>query len=211
MRIGCEENLATGLLPALIDRLARRYPRLLFEMVIADPKTLRERDLHGRSVEVAIMRTATPDRDEALEAKILYFDRLWVVAGTKVPWARRRKIELADLINERWCLPPPDHPVGSLVIEAFRRSGLEPPQRSVTVASAQCTSNLLAKGQFLGVHGSMFLTSPSERPIESVASRTLNSHLVYQRCHTEDRTLSPVAQLFIDCAREVIKPLADKK
>jgi DNA-binding transcriptional LysR family regulator len=212
LRIGCEENLATGLLPALIDRLARRYPRLLFEMVIADPKTLRERDLHGRSVEVAIMRTATPDRDEALEAKILYCDRLWVVAGTKNPWARRRKIELADLINERWCLPPPDHPVGSLVIEAFRRSGLEPPQRSVTVASAQCTSNLVAKGQFLGVHGSMFLhfNPPSVRlkvlpvelsiPISSTSVVTL-----------KDRTLSPVAQLFIDCAREVIKPLADKK
>src|SRR5713101_4927071 len=55
LRIGCEENLGTGLLPALIDRLARRHPRLAFEIVIADPRTLRERDLHGRNVEVAIM------------------------------------------------------------------------------------------------------------------------------------------------------------
>src|SRR5262245_12513469 len=150
LRIGCEENLATGLLPTLIDRLARRYPRLVFEMVIADPRTLRERDLHGRKVEVAIMRTATPDLEEAqLEEKILYHDRLWIVAGAHNPWSRRRKIALADLLNERWCLPPPDHPVGSLVIAAFRRSGLEPPSRTVTVGSAQCTSNLVAKGQFL--------------------------------------------------------------
>ena len=80
------------------------------------------------------------------------------------------------------------------------------------MASAQCTSNLLAKGQFLGVHGSMFLhfNPPSVRlkvlpvelsiPISSTSVVTL-----------KDRTLSPVAQLFIDCAREVIKPLADKK
>ena len=27
----------------------------------------------------------------------------------------------------------------------------------------------------------------------------------------KDRTLSPVAQLFIDCAREVTKPLADSR
>ena len=159
LRIGCEENLATGLLPALIDRLARRYPRLLFEMVIADPKTLRERDLHGRSVEVAIMRTATPDRDKALEAKILYFDRLWVVAGTKNPWARRRKIELADLVNERWCLPPPDHPVGSLVIEAFRRSGLEPPQRSVTVPRPSAPATWSPKGSFSECTAVCFCTS----------------------------------------------------
>jgi DNA-binding transcriptional LysR family regulator len=212
LRIGCEENLATGLLPTLIDRLARRYPRLVFEMVIADPKTLRERDLHGRNVEVAIMRTATPDQDEALEAKILYHDRLWVVAGARNPWARRRKIVLADLINERWCLPPPDHPVGSLVIEGFRRNGLEPPQRSVTVGSAQCTSNLVAKGQFLGVHGSMFLhfNPPSVRlkvlPVELSIPISPTSVVTLK-----DRTLSPVAQLFIDFAREVTKPLADKK
>lgn len=209
LRIGCEENLATGLFPTLIDRLVRRYPRLVFEMVIADPKTLRQRDLRGRNVEVAIMRTAASDLDEDLEARILYSDRLWIVAGAQSPWARRRKIALADLVNERWCLPPPDHPVGSLVIEAFRRSGLEPPRRSVTVASAQCTSNLVAKGQFLGVHGSMFLrfNPPSVRlkvlPVELPIPDSANSVVTLK-----DRTLSPVAQRFIDCAREVTKPLA---
>src|SRR5262249_37356986 len=122
------------------------------------------------------------------------------------PWARRRKIALADLINERWCLPPPDHPVGSLVIEAFRRCGLEAPRRSVTVASAQCTSNLLAKGQFLGVHGSVFLhfNPPSVRlkvlPVELPIPESSNSVVTLR-----GRTLSPVAQLFIDCAREVTK------
>jgi DNA-binding transcriptional LysR family regulator len=212
LRIGCEENLATGLLPALIDRLARRHPRLVFEIVIADPKTLRERDLHGRNVEVAIMRTATPDLDADLEEKILYHDRLSVVAGMRSPWAGRRKIALADLINERWCLPPPDHPVGSLVIEAFRRSGLEPPRRSVTVGSAQCTSNLVAKGQFLGVHGSMFLrfTPPSVRlkvlPVELPIPVSSTSVVTLR-----DRTISPVAQLFIACAREVTKSLAEER
>jgi DNA-binding transcriptional LysR family regulator len=64
LRIGCEENLATGLLPALIDRLAGRYPRIEFAMVIADPKALMERDLKGRTVEIAIMRTAAPRVEE---------------------------------------------------------------------------------------------------------------------------------------------------
>ena len=63
LRIGCDEPLSTWLLPVLIDRLARRYPRLTYEIVIADPKTLRERDLHERNIEVAIMRTQDSDRD----------------------------------------------------------------------------------------------------------------------------------------------------
>ncbi len=157
LRIGCEETLATGLLPTLIDRLGRRHPGLTYEIVIADPKTLRERDLRGRNVEIAIMRTEGPDHDAEFDTKVLYNDRLQVVAGAKNPWSRRNKIALADLINERWCLPPADHPLGSMVLKAFRAKGLQPPQRSVTVASAQCTSNLVAKGLFLGVHGRMFL------------------------------------------------------
>ena len=88
---------------------------------------------------------------------MLCHDEMWVVAGMSNPWARRRKLKLADLVNERWCLPPPEHPVGSLVIDAFQRIGLEPPRRSVSIGSAQCTSNLVAQGQYLGVLGSMFL------------------------------------------------------
>jgi DNA-binding transcriptional LysR family regulator len=212
LRVGCEESLASGFLSTLIDRLTRRHPRLVFEIAIGDPMTLRERDLHGRRVELAIMRTATPELDEDFEENILYHDRLWVVAGLRNPWAGRRKIALAELVNERWCLPPPDHPVGSLVIEAFRSSGLEPPRRSVTVPSALCTSNLVAKGQYLGVHGSVFLrfNPPSVRlkvlPVELPLPTSPISIITLK-----GRTLSPVAQLFIDCAREVTEPLAQGK
>jgi DNA-binding transcriptional LysR family regulator len=208
LRVGCEETLSTGLLPALIERLARKYPRLSFEMAIADPRTLCERDLRGRKVEVAIMRIARAELDEEFEATTLYNDRLWVVAGRQNDWSRRRKVALSDLVDQRWCLPPADHPVGALVINAFRRNGLEPPRRTVTVGSAQCTSNLVAKGEFLGVLGSMFLrfNPPSVRlkvlaelPIQATSSSIVT---------LKDRTLSPVAQLFIDCAREVTKPIA---
>jgi DNA-binding transcriptional LysR family regulator len=211
LRIGCDEPLSTWLFPVLIDRLARRYPRLTYEIVIADPKTLRERDLHGRNIEVAIMRTQDSDRDEGLDTKILYRDRLWVVAGARSAWAKRRKLELTDLVNERWCLPAPDHPVGALVVEAFRQSGLPLPKRSVTVGSAQFTSNLLAKGRFLGVHGTTFLRflPPSVRlkrlPVNFPVPETAISLVALK-----DRTLSPVAQLFVEWTHDFTKSLASK-
>lgn len=211
LRIGCEETLATGLLPRLIDQLTQKYPRIIFDVALGDPPTLQQRDLLGRRVELAIMRTAIEDLDEELDAKLLYDDRLWIVAGARSPWASRRKVSLADLANERWCLPPPDHPVGALVIKAFQRIGLNPPARSVTVGSAQCTSSLVASGQYLGVLGSMFLhfRPPSVRlkvlPVElSIAAPPINVITL------KNRTLSPVAQLFLDFAREVTKSVARK-
>jgi DNA-binding transcriptional LysR family regulator len=209
LRIGCEETLATGLLPTLIDRLGRRHPRLTYEIVIADPKTLRERDLPARNVEVAIMRTNAFGDDGTFKANALYEDRLQIVAGVDNPWARRRKIALSDLINERWCLPPADHPVGAMVLEAFRRNGLPPPARSVTVASAQCTSNLVAKGLFLGVHGRMFLRfNPPNVRLKVLPVDLPNSTSPISVVTLTGRTLSPPAGVFIGCAKEVTKGLA---
>ena len=36
----------------------------------------------------------------------LYADPMFVVAAPKNPWSRRRKVKLADLMNEPWTLPP---------------------------------------------------------------------------------------------------------
>jgi DNA-binding transcriptional LysR family regulator len=207
LRIGCEENLATGLLPTLIEELSRRYPRLVFDLALGDPPTLQRRDLLGRRVELAIMRSEVHELDESLEQTVLYDDRLWVVAGANSPWAARRKVNLADLVKERWCLPPPDHPVGALVVKAFDRIGLAPPARTVTVASAQCTSNLVARVQYLGVLGSLFLrfNPPSVQlkvlPVAfPVAAPPINIVIL------KHRALSPVAKMFVAFVREIANP-----
>src|SRR4051812_25770353 len=77
LRIGCEENLATGLLPTLIEKLSRQHPGLVFDVALGDPPTLQKRDLLGRKVEVAIMRSETHELQEGLEQSVLYDDRLW--------------------------------------------------------------------------------------------------------------------------------------
>ncbi len=208
LRIGAMELMATGLLPALIDRLARKYPRLSFEVVQGDAVTLKERELRGRRIELAITRTTTLDHAEDLDETVLFNDRLRVVAGAGSPWAGRRKISLADLVDEPWCLPPPEHPVSLLVIEAFHRCGLKPPRRSATVSAAQINSNLVAKGHFLGVLGTVYLHFNPARDSLKVLPVEIPIPLMVSIVTLKGRTLSPVAQLFIDCLRETTKPLA---
>ena len=212
LRVGCEENLSTGLLPTLIDGLTRRYPKLTFDVALGDPVILQQRDLLNRRVELAIMRIAPANLDQALEASVLCHDRMGIVAGHSNPWTRRRRFALADLVEERWCLPPPDHPVGALVIEAFRSVGLDPPARSVSVRSALCTSNIVARGHHLGILGNLFLhfNPPSVRlkvlpidfPLEAPPISVIK---------LKGRTLSPAAQLFLDFARRIIAPLANRE
>src|SRR5262245_3126425 len=212
LRIGGTESMGTSLVPAIIDRFSRRCPRVAFDVVLADPQTLQERDLRGRRVDLVVGQLVTPGSDGDLDVTVLYRDSLHVVSGIENPWAHRRKIALSDLVDERWCLPRPTHPVGPMVIDAFRRSGLRPPQNIVTAPSAQFTSSLIARGQFLGVLGSVFLDTQvpwvplKVLPVElGIPARPISIVTL------KNRTLSPVAKLFIDCAREVAKALAKRK
>src|SRR5262245_8678847 len=148
IRIGTTESISTGLLPILINRLARDYPGISFDVLVADQATLLERELRGRRVDLIICPRMVPVDEDDLATTVLYRDRLHIVAGLSSRWARRRKIVLADLVNDRWCLPPPNHHVGSVVLEAFRRTGLRPPATAVTARTAQFTSLLIAMVNF---------------------------------------------------------------
>jgi hypothetical protein len=67
----------------------------------------------------------------------LYDDSFVVVAGVQNSWVRRRSIDLAELVNESWVLPPPDSSIASVYMGAFRTSGLAYPRAAVfTVPSA---------------------------------------------------------------------------
>src|SRR5882762_8821712 len=44
--------------------------------------------------------------------EFLFEDSYVVAAGAQSPWARRRRIALAQLINEQWVLPPLESPIG---------------------------------------------------------------------------------------------------
>jgi DNA-binding transcriptional LysR family regulator len=210
LRIGSTEAMGTSLVPMIIERMSKEYPRIRFEMVIADPVTLRERELRGRRVDLVIGQRITPGFDtDDLNVTVLFNDRLRIVAAKSNPWAARRKIALADLMGERWCLPPPDHPVGALVHEAFQRRKLTPPVPVVEAQTAPFTCSLIAGGQYLGVLGLVFLGSfdrlaaikvlPVDLPIGEwpVSILTL-----------KNRTLNPAIRLFVDHAQEVVRSLA---
>lgn len=209
LRIGCPEWVSAGLLPLIIDKLVRRYPRLVFHVQQTVPATSEFRELRQRSIDLVLGRIAAPFEVEDLQAEVLYQEQLSVVAGVRSPWTRRRKIELAELVGERWILTPQNELPGSLVRDAFRSSGLEPPQPTVASFSVHLRNRLLATGRYLSVVTDSALRYGDQQAALKVLPVKLP---VRPRpvaiVALKNRTLSPVAGLFINCARDVTKPLA---
>jgi DNA-binding transcriptional LysR family regulator len=210
LRIGFTEAEAAGPGFAVIDRLTRRYPRIVFHVATGGWIALR-RNLAERNVELVMTGIVDPESESAAEfgVETLFDTSLVVAAGLQNPWTRRRRIKLAELVNEPWTLPPPDGPAGALAVEAFRASGLEPPRTSVITLSTNLRSRLLATGRFLTMLPRYTLSRPSKYPLlKALPVELPDVRRTVVMVTLRNRTLSPLAQLFVRTAREVAKPLA---
>ena len=211
LRIGTTTFLAASFVSALVDRLSRRYPRIVFHLVTGYTETLHQ-ELAERNVDLLIIRGSGPIADPRYDFEFLFDDSYVVAAGAQNQWGRRRRIEIAELVNELWVLPPPDSVIGSIVIDAFRTSGLDYPRVSVVTDCPHMRISLLATGRFVTIFPASafrFLAKRSELrilPVELPTARRPNGIVTLK-----NRALSPIAKLFIDWAREVAKPLAKRK
>jgi DNA-binding transcriptional LysR family regulator len=211
LRIGCSEYAAGGPVLAVVDRLTRKHPRMVFD-VVTGPILALYRDLTERRIELMITRSVEfVDRDSVVMEN-LFDDDIVTVAAVQNQWARRRRLELAELMNEPWTLPAHDTGIGAFAREAFRAEGLEPPRTTVITYSMHMRDKLLATGRFLTMLSSYTLTLPSKHPsLKALAVKLHNARGTIAISSLKNRTLSPLAQLFIKTAREVVKPLAKSK
>ena len=208
IKIGGNEAFIAGPLAAVFDQLRRRYPGITVHTTNLAVPAQQYRELRERKVDLILGRIPSPiERD--VEIEIWFQNRLHVVAGLQSRWSRRRKMKLADLTHEPWGLPPPDSLFGSLVANAFRASGIEPPRRGVATGSIHLLNALLATGPYLAVVSDTILRlSPNLPPLKVLPVTLPVPPWPVGIMTLKNRTHSPVTKLFIECAREVVKPLA---
>jgi DNA-binding transcriptional LysR family regulator len=206
--VGGNEYVTAGLLPAVLRQVRGQHPGIALHATPMHTVMQQYTGLRERKIDLFIGRIpqlAEPD----INCEILFYERTFVVAGPQSKWARRRKIMLSELANEPWSMPPPDTLVRALVVDAFRKHGVEFPPRGAATGTILLTSALMASGQFLGIlprsmlHFGTGVQSFKVLPVDlqippwPVGVMTLKK-----------RTLSPVVKLFIDFTRQVAKPLS---
>jgi DNA-binding transcriptional LysR family regulator len=210
LRIGCSEITMAGLLPAIAEQFSRQYPGIHLHVIHADTAMLQFQELRERNVELLIGRMPRPFLEDELIAETLFDEPFLAVAGARSRWARRRHIELAELVGGPWVLPPYSSLPGQLILEIFRASGLQPPHASIVSLSGQLTATLIATGRFVGLLPSSVVRFSAKRvrlkalPVKLAPLRTAVGVIT-----VKDRTLNPLAQRFIDCARKMAKTISN--
>ena len=205
IRIGCTEPAAMGFVPAVIQRLTKRNPRIVVQVVIGDSATLAERNLRERRIELVVGATPGGDPTTDLDVDLLFEDLHVVMAAGTNKWLRRRDIALADLVDEPWILPPTESGSGKGIAQAFRSYGLEPPKSRVVAFSIPLCQHLLASGRFLAVLPVTMAKLAGRASLRLVDVEWPRIRRAVAIVTLKDRTLSPTAGLFIEYARETAK------
>ena len=193
-----------GFLFAVIEALTRKFPRMVFDVVEGDSSSLYG-SLRERRIDLLIGRIA-PFEDESFNADILFDDEVAIIAGEANPWARRRKINLADLANEPWIVPTPSGLAGMRVVEVFQLHGLPAPKATVVANSTRLRDRLLATGRYLAVAPSVELRfSDNTTPLKVLPVELRLKPRPIGIVTLKNRTLSGATNAFIETARRLAK------
>jgi DNA-binding transcriptional LysR family regulator len=214
VRVGCPETLAAGFVPAVIERLSRQHPNVVVHVTHANASNLVLRELRERSIDLMLGRVMGPVLDDELDSEILFEDRDYVVAGARNPWTSRRKVALAELAKDQWIQLPPGSDGGVRMAEAFQAGGLQLPAENVGsyTSSMHIRYHLLATGRFLTILPNSALQfnakawSLKALPVDLRIRPSLVAVLTLT-----NRTISPVAQLFIEHVRAVAKSMSGRR
>jgi len=212
VRIGCTEPMAAGFVAAVIDRLSRQYPQLVYQLELCTTPAQQFHVLRERKCDLVVARIWSRAPEPDMDVEILFDDQVFVVAGRRNKWRGRRQLALAELVDEHWLLAPIDNEPGSPVFEIFRACGLDVPRARVLSYSLNVRTSLLATGRFLAIiPASVLRLGPTPSVLEVLPCALPPSVQPVAVTTLKNRMLSPTAKLFIESARELAGPLAKSK
>jgi DNA-binding transcriptional LysR family regulator len=211
VRIACGEIYAAGVLPRIIELLFQRYPRV--RLHATDVNTAGDySQLLARKVDLQFTTLVKPlEREIAkdFETEIIFRENFCLAVGAQNSWARRRKVDLAELVDEKFVMPAFGAPGPDAIKAAFEARGLSPPSVAVTTYSVHLRNLLGMGGRFIvALPGSILELYADTFALKRLPVTLPGAELPLTIIKLKNRTLSPTVERFLECAREVTRSLA---
>ncbi len=208
LRIGSSPANEAGLVPRVIERLARRYPRMRF-IISTGTVASRMDALRERRVDIWLARAHTEDPGPDFQFEPLMHERLLVVTSRASPWTKRPGRNLAGLAQAPWIIAQPEMTPGSPVRQAFAAEGLALPETLIISDSLNFRLSMLQAGQHVTfMPDSAVLLAPPLPWLRVLPITLPRWHLPVVIATLRHRRPTAAAGLFIAEAHAVIREIA---
>jgi DNA-binding transcriptional LysR family regulator len=208
VHVGAMETLQAGVVAATARIQLARHPRMRLVFESGQAEDLLNHFLMQRLVDFVVARPVTWPVPPEFEGEPLFHDQLKIAVGAGHPLARRRKLALADLVQEHWILSRAETMPHTPVTQAFEAAGLPLPERVIVSGSLNMRQSMLASGRFVtavphsllafGQAKANFQILPVDVPLWPMPTMVLR---------LRGRSLSPAADSFITTLQELSLPL----
>jgi DNA-binding transcriptional LysR family regulator len=211
LTIGCADSIAATILRPVIERFYARFPLAAVRVEIVPTPAIDDPGLRDRKYDLVLGRQVAPSAglSDDLRVDHLFDDHLVVAAGRHTAWARRRSIDLGELVSEPWILPPPGRWTYALMTQTFAARSLAMPRVSLMTYSLPLIFHFLGSGPFITVAWRSILSLHAERQL--MKALPVDFPIIPWPViivTVKNRTLSPLVERFIECAVEVTRSLS---
>lgn len=204
-------DMLEAAVPTIAERFTDQYPNVIVHAeLVRSPLAESLPGLRDRTFDLILARPPNEEQVlEGIQADFLFEDPMVVVAGTHSPWAHRRKIDLADIVDAPWILPEPSGLSHRFVADACKRRGLGPPAVRMVSSTIDLRVSLLASGRFISViPRSVYLRDRVRHGLKMLPIELPTQAWPVMIFTLKNRTLSPVIEHFIACAHSVVRAIA---
>lgn len=207
--------LKIGILPSASVHIA---PRLISALVAAQPKldiALHEglltsliEQLENNELDCVIGRTSAHVDSSHLEALFLYEDPACVVCGSQQSLASQAsQLELGDLLQQWWVLPPKNSVLRERIQTMFSRLELPLPQRYIQSNATLATVALLNQHPWIGVMPRMLAEHFVQQ--QSLTIFPIDTHVNFgtiQVLTRKEKIKTPPLDLALGLMRQLFSP-----
>ena len=211
VRIGIGPALSGSLLPATCAAMLKEAPRVALKIVVATDDIVAPALSAGElDLGVMVTRPSGYDHDELVHEH-LFEEAFVVLASARHRLARKKRVTLADLAQERWSLAERG-PFRDALCQAFVQSGLPPPTVAVETIGLQFRLELLRLTNLVGFGPRQYLRQSTsglrlvELPVKELSyRRSFGAH------YRKDAYLSPAARRFMEILKTTAKEIDEEK
>lgn len=140
--LGTVTTPAADLVPSAIALLKRQHPGLLVSVELDHSRPLLEKLIDGE-LDVLVARILDGESAGNLQFEPLCDERHAVLVGGQHPLTRKTGLELEDLADYPWILPPPGSVLRERLVGLFLQKGMQLPANIIQTQSLQVITHLL--------------------------------------------------------------------
>jgi DNA-binding transcriptional LysR family regulator len=197
LHVGCGAGLGDHFLSAACSAMVMEAPKVALELTVARNALLLPALLNGE-YDLAVSGIPHPWLADLIQER-LYDDEFVAYSSARHRLAKRRRVSLADVAQERWALSAPDDLSWKRVHRVFEDHGLPPPRIALLTASARVRVQTVAASDLVSFSSRRVL-QPIWRQFPLTELRV--NELAWKRSvgvsYRKGAYLSPAARRFIE-------------